>query len=259
MQTAYPRHQLHLHWHKVSVLCILLGLLNLPLSAQQKKAEHLVDYDNQWVHYGFLMGVHTSKYRIKFNDNFVSPTQDSLQNIVPRNNGGFKLGFVVNMYMFQYLNFRILPSVAFYEYDLNYHYTDGQPPLRELKDATMMELPLMFKYKSVRRINTAMYILGGINPSLEAAGRGDEGGTVEKLKLKNANLAIDVGAGFDIYFHYFKFSPEIRYSFGLRNMLEENTNQFTENLASLKTHNFGIFITFEGSPNYLKKKRKRSL
>ncbi|CAE7681660.1 ydfG [Symbiodinium microadriaticum] len=145
------------------------------------------------------------------------------------------------MYMFQYLNFRILPSVAFYEYDLNYHYTDGQPPLRELKDATMMELPLLFKYKSVRRINTAMYILGGINPSLEAAGRGDEGGTVDKLKLKNANLAIDVGAGFDIYFHYFKLSPEIRYSFGLRNMLDEKTNQFTENLVYTDVHS----LTFD--------------
>ncbi len=259
MQTAYTRYKFDIHRYKISVLCGLLILFSFNLSAQQRKTEHLLDYDNQWIHYGFLMGVHNSQYRIKFNDNFTSPTQDSLQNIVPSSNGGFKLGFVVNIYLFQYLNFRILPTVAFYEFDLNYHYTDGQPVLRELKDATMMELPLLFKYKSVRRINTAMYLLGGINPSLEAAGRGDEGGTFEKLELKNANLAVEVGAGFDIYFEYFKFSPEVRYSFGVRNMLEDERNKFSNNLSTLRTHNFGVFITFEGSPNYFKKKKKRSI
>ncbi len=258
MQKAYPRYKFNLHWYKVGLLCLGFFIITQDVSGQQKRVHHLLDYDSQLIHYGFLMGVHTSKYRPRFNDNFTSPSQDSVQNVIPGNNGGFKLGFVVNFYVFQYLNFRILPTVAFYEFDLNYHYSDGQPVLRELKDATMMELPLILKYKSVRRGNSAMYLVGGINPSLEASGRGDEGGTREKLELKNANLALELGAGFDIYFPLFKFSPEIRYSFGVRNMLEEERNQFSANFSSLRTHNFTVFISFEGSPNYFKKKRKRN-
>ena len=224
-------------------------------TAQNKIKENLIDYDEQWIHYGFLMSIHSSKYRIKYSENFTSPLMDTVHSIVPGNNGGFKLGFVVNMRIFQYLDFRILPTVGFYENDLVYQFTDGSS-LRELKDATMMEMPLLLKYKSYRRGNVAMYLVGGINPSLEAAGKGDEVQTKQRLELKNFNLAIDIGAGFDFYFPLFKFSPEIRYSYGLRNMLTNKVNNFNVNLDEIVIHNIGLFITFEGGPSYLKRRKK---
>ncbi|MDH5607951.1 MAG: PorT family protein [Cyclobacteriaceae bacterium] len=238
----------------MSFLFLLLGMGQG--LAQNKIHENLGDYDEQWIHYGFLIGVHQSKYKISYSDAFVLPQMDSLHSIVPGNLGGFKLGFVVNMFMFQYLDFRILPTVGFYENDLTYRYTDGSS-YRLLKDATMMELPLLLKYKSVRRENVAMYLVGGINPSLEAAGKGDEVTTRENLELRNFNVSFDVGAGFDLYYPMFKFSPEIRYSFGGRNMLTPKKNEYSVNLDELVTHNIAIFITFEGGPNYLKKRKKK--
>ncbi len=259
MQTAYARYKLNLHWHKVvlSALVISLALMSQTF-AQQRVKENLIDYDEQWIHYGFLMSLHNSKYKIETAEIFTTPQMDSLHSIVPGNLGGFKLGFVVNMFVFQYLDFRILPTVGFYEYDLTFRRTDGTI-LRELKDATMMEMPLLLKYKSVRRGNLAMYLVGGINPSWEAAGKGDEVDTRQKLELKNFNLAFDIGAGFDIYYPLFKFSPEVRYSYGLRNMLSDKVNDFSVNLSRLVTHNIAFFITFEGGPNYLKRRRKREL
>jgi len=158
----------------------------------------------------------------------------------------------------QYLEFRMLPTVGFYENDLTYRFTDGSF-LRELKDATMIELPLLFKYKSARRGNLAMYMVFGVNPSLEASGRGDEREINETLELKNWNVAVDVGVGLDIFYPFFKFSPEIRYSYGLRNMLNTPGNDFNVGLARLTTQNLGIFITFESGPQSerkLGKKRK---
>jgi len=158
----------------------------------------------------------------------------------------------------QYLDFRMLPTVGFYENDLTYRYTDGSI-LRVLKDATMIEFPLLFKYKSARRGNLAMYMIFGINPSLEASGKGDERDIAETLELKNWNVAIDVGAGLDLFNSFFKFSPEIRYSYGLRNMLNRPGNEFNVGLDRLTTQNLGIFITFEGGPqNERKLGKKRS-
>ena len=84
----------------------------------------------------------------------------------------------------------------------------------------------------------------------------DEVDTKEKLELKNFNISFDIGAGFDLYYPLFKFSPEVRYSFGVKNLLSDKVNEFSENLDQIVTHNIAFFITFEGGPNYLKRRRK---
>lgn len=257
MQISDPGNQQHLCWHKIALWVLLLvGVFNL--HSQNKTRENLIDYDDQWIHYGFLMGGHTSQYRIKYNESFTFPQYDSIHSIVPDKLGGFKLGFVINMYVFQYLDFRILPTVGFYENTLTYRFTDGNT-IREMNDATMMELPLLLKYKSVRRGNIAMYLTGGINPSWEAVGRGDNVDTREKLELQRFNFSFDIGAGFDLYYPLFKMSPEFRYSFGQVNMLTDDINRYNVNLQELVTQNFAFFITFEGGPNYLKRRRKQRL
>lgn len=258
MQTPDLRYQQYICWHKIVGICFLLFFSYLPISGQNKTKENIPDYDDQWIHYGFLMSGHTSQYRIKYNESFTLPQYDSIHSIIPDKLGGFKLGFVINMYMFQYLDFRILPTVGFYENTLTYRFTDGNT-FRELKDATMMELPVLLKYKSVRRGNIAMYLVGGANPSWEAVGRGDNVDTREKLELKRFNFAFDLGAGFDLYYPLFKMSPEFRFSFGQVNLLRNETNNFNVNLDELVTQNFAFFITFEGGPNYLKRRKKQRL
>jgi len=258
MQTSDTWHQQHLCWHKIAGLCILFLSLTPNLQGQTKTRENLLDYDDQWIHYGFLMSGHTSQYLIRYSESFTQPQYDSIHSIIPDKLGGFKLGFVVNMYMFQYLDFRILPTVGFYENTLTYRFTDGNT-IRQLKDATMMELPMLLKYKSVRRGNIAMYLVGGINPSWEAVGRGDNIDSREKLELKRFNFAYDVGAGFDLYYPLFKMSPEFRFSFGQVNLLQDDINNFNVNLDELVTRNFAFFITFEGGPNYLKRRKKQRL
>ncbi len=247
MQTINPWHQLYLRGRKVVLACLLICGLAHSSVAQNNPTDNLLNYEDQWIHYGFLIGIHTSKYVIKHSDFFTSPAMDTVHSIVPGNLGGFKLGFVINMKVSEYLDFRLLPTVGFYEYDLNYRFTNGISQ-RELKDATMVELPLLLKYKSARRGNLAMYMVFGVNPSLEASGKGDEQDVAEKLELRNWQVAIDVGVGLDIFYPFFKFSPEIRYSYGLRNMLTDDPNSFSVGLDRLTTQNLGIFVTFEGGP-----------
>ena len=258
MQTTHIRDQQYIHRQKIALGIALILLSLTSVWGQNKVKENLADYDEQWIHYGFLMSGHTSQYRIRYNESFLQPQYDSIHSIIPDKLGGFKLGFVVNMYVFQYLDFRILPTVGFYENTLTYRYTDGNTN-RHLKDATMMELPMLLKYKSVRRGNIAMYLVGGANPSWEAVSRGEGVDSREKLELKRFNFSLDFGAGFDLYYPLFKLSPEIRYSFGQRNMLTDRINSYNVNLDELVTQNFAFFITFEGGPNYLKRKRKQRL
>lgn len=244
MQAANTRHKFNLYRRKVTFLFLLL--LSTLSVAQNNPSDNLINYDAQWIHYGFYLGVHSSKYVIQYSEAFTSPAMDTVHSIVPGNLGGFKLGFIANMRISDYWDFRSSITVGFYENDLLYRFTNNTDQ-RELKDATMVEFPMLLKYKSVRRGNAAAYLLAGINPSFEASGKGSEQDVGERLELKSWNMAIEVGAGFDIYYPFFKFSPEIRYSYGLRNMLN-GVNDFSVGLDRLTTQNLTIAITFEGGP-----------
>lgn len=253
-------------WHKfhilrVQVACLFVFIcLSLQVDGQNYdgKTENLITYDDEKIHYGFAIGGHGSKYVFKYNRDFTreNGVLDSLHSIVNRSLGGFKVGFVVNFHLYQYLDFRILPTFGLYENELKYRFIDGSSQTL-FKDATYFELPLVLKYKSVRRRNTAMYLVAGINPSLEAAAKGDEVADVETLETKNWNLAFETGIGFDIYFPLFKFSPELRYSWGLRNMIREEKNEFNAALEKVVFHNLTFFVTFEGGPSYLKRRNRR--
>ena len=256
MQTPNIGHQLHLHWRKIAVICLLMSL-GVSSQAQNNPSDHLVNYDNQWIHYGFLIGIHSSKYVTKYSDAFTSPAMDTVHSIVPGNLGGFKVGFLANMKITPYLDFRGSVTIGFYEYDLTYRYTNNTE-IRELKDPTMVEFPLLLKYKSARRGNLAMYMLGGINPSFEAVGKDSQQDIKERLEIKNFNVAAEFGLGFDIYYPYFKFSPEIRYSWGLTNMLSDTPNEFSVGLSRLVNQNLTIFVTFEGGPTTKKKLGKKT-
>lgn len=255
MQTTNSWHKLHIHWQKIILLSLLLAFV-FPAKAQNEVSENLLDYDAEWIHYGFLIGLHSSKYRIQYADAFATDALDTLHSVVPEPLPGWKVGFVVDMYLLKYLSFRVLPTVGFYEHHLHYRYTDNTTQTL-LKDATMVELPLMLKYKSARRGNVAMYVVGGFSPSLEAAGGTDDLDTDETIQLRNWNYAIDAGIGFDLYFPLFKFSPEVRYSWGLRNMLTDQTNDYSVSLKKLTYQNISFYVTFEGGPSYLKKNRGR--
>ena len=257
MQTIDLRNKFDLYRAKVALAGLfVLGVLVANAQTYGNRTENLINYDEEKIHYGFAFGGHASKYIIKYNEDFVSPSLDSLHSVVTRNLGGFKVGFIVNFHLYQYLDFRIQPTFGFYENELLYRFDDSSTRVL-FKDATYFELPLLLKYKSVRRKNTAMYIIGGINPSLEAAASGDDVAEVETLETKNWNIAIDTGVGFDIYFPLFKFSPELRYSWGLRNMIREEKNEFNAALDKVIFHNLTFFITFEGGPSYLKKRNRR--
>ena len=65
------------------------------------------------------------------------------------------------------------------------------------------------------------------------------------LKFKKTNYSIDVGFGIDVYFAYFKFSPEIKYSYGMINVLENQNNEYSNLINKLSTRGLLISLTFE--------------
>ena len=257
MHSAHFWHKFDLRWQKISLLALFFCLsVGWKASGQLNASINLPNFDNQKIHYGFMIGIHSAKFGLQYSDEFVQLDLDTLHSIIPEPALGFRIGFIANYHIFDVLDVRGGITVSFNQLKLLYRYTDGTE-LEELIDPTYVELPLLLKYKSIRRRNRRMYALVGLNPGFKASGTRDEEDTQERLLTNNFNLSLELGAGFDIYQPFFKFSPEIRYSLGLRNVLDEQPNDFSAGIKRLSLHTVSFYITFEGGPSELKKVRKK--
>lgn len=249
MQTVSFWNKLHLYCPKILgiIFFSFLGIGTLEAQALKIKTINLPNSDERWLNYGFLIGGHVSGYQSRYSSAFVDSLQtpidnmDSVTAIEGKYRPGFSLGFILNLKLSEFLDFRFLPQVVFYEHEMLYSF-DRQPAISQLLEATQIEFPIMLKYKSERRGNSRMYLIGGINPSFEAKGKNNEEDE-EKLNLKDTNVAIEFGFGIDIYYQFFKFSPEIRFSKGLTNLIKHN-NAYDFGLERVSMNTVTLYLQF---------------
>jgi len=241
------RNKLHLYRCKV-VATLLLVSFAFVAEAQRTRwvRKNNPNYDDKKLTYGFLIGLHTNEYRVKYSDQFVTQDFDTVHSVTSDWKKGFALGFIVNYKIADFFDIRLTPTVAFLEYELRYMYTVNSLPTDvQPVETTMVEFPVLLKYKSERRDNIRMYMIGGIKPSIEASGKKSVENSSSGIKVKGGNISLEAGFGFDLYYPLFKFSPEIRFSRGLVNMLENTTNKYGQPLQSLTTNTITIYLLFQ--------------
>lgn len=250
MHIADIWNKLDLHSGKVILLFALAIGFAGPSYAQKKVnwvKRNNPNYDQRKLTYGFLIGLHSSTYQIKYSDKFVTPEFDTVYAIQPQWSPGFVLGLIVNYRIGDFFDLRLTPGVAFYEHRLNYLYKEkGKPRIDEqLVETTMVEFPILLKYKSERRGNVRMYMIGGVKPAIEASGKKNIDNSVASLEVKGFSTNLDIGFGFDLYYPLFKFSPEIRFSRGITDILDNNRNTYGQHLKSVNTNTVTIYFLFQ--------------
>lgn len=245
MQGINIWNKFYLHGSKV-ILIVLLGLMSANSSAQSKRwvQKNNPNYDERKFSYGFMIGIHTATLQVKYSDAFVTQDFDTVYAVQPEWTSGFSLGFIVNYRAEEYLDFRITPKVSFYEHKVKYVYTD-RTYIDELVETTMVEVPFLAKYKSARRGNVRVYMIGGITPGIEASGKKSLEGNTNHLELERFNLSLEAGFGFDLYYPLFKFSPEIRFSRGITDMLGNKTNIYGSPLKAAYMNTVTVYLLFQ--------------
>jgi len=253
MQSSHLWDKLYIHRKK-----IVLFFLWWPMAGwAQHDVIHNPNYDaRRVITYGFSIGFHNSMFVRDYSSSIIdwpdsvylaNPNLiplDSVHSIVPKWSIGFSLGFIVNARINEFLEARITPKVGFYEYKLEYNYLNADQRV-ETEEATVVELPILLKYKSARRKNTRMYFVGGFTPGFEASGTSDLEENAELLQIRRFNFAVEFGFGLDIYYPLFKFSPEIRFSKGLVNLLSDKQNDLSAGIDRLSTNVIGLYFHFQ--------------
>jgi hypothetical protein len=66
------------------------------------------------------------------------------------------------------------------------------------------------------------------------------------IKLKDKDVSLDMGGGFDFFLPYFKFALEFKTSIGINDILIHEDTPFSNPIESLRTRSFIVSLTFEG-------------
>jgi hypothetical protein len=246
MQAADFWNKLALHRNKIVFLALLLFALPLASNGQgySKWARaHNPAYDLRKISYGFSIGLHSSAYQVKYTDQFVDSKFDTLHSVMAPWSQGLSLGFLVNWRLYEYLDLRIMPKGSFYDHKLEYNYTD-RTQVEQLIETVLVEFPILLKYKSMRRGNVRMYMVGGVTPGFDFSGK-DDASASAVIDIKHTNLTVDAGLGFDFYFPLFKYSQEIRFSRGLPNLLGPDPSVYKEPLQKLNTNTISVYFIFQ--------------
>jgi hypothetical protein len=203
----------HIHWHKIT-LTSLIVLFSISVQAQEINPL----YDRKPVRFGFGLMGNTAKLKFTTKDN-IFPS-DTLKNIESLNYPGFGLGGLVNFRLGSSWDARMMLNIQFARRDMNYYFKQDVLKTAEI-ESTYMELPLSIKYKGDRHKNIRLYVLGGVTYRFDFTSDvdTDRSDTKPIVAIYPNTFSYDIGAGLDIYFPYFKFSPEIKLSNGLGNQL----------------------------------------
>jgi len=234
---------------KKSVLNIIFLLIcsNSILAQLRPIPKNLPRYDNNKMHFGFTLGINSLDFKIKQNEEIMF--QDSLFVLHSNNQKGFNLGIVSNFRIGKYTDFRFIPTLVFGERHLIYSFADSLNEITTEKKAiesTLIDFPFYVKYKSERYNNFRSYVLFGVKYSLDIASQkniADEEQVI--LKLNPNDLMGEIGFGMDFYLEFFKFSPQIKLSAGILNILHKDNSVYTTSIKNLYTNGWMISFTFE--------------
>jgi hypothetical protein len=247
MRTLNIRNQFHLCRHKIGVtLCLLVAGFSLETFAQKTKSINLPFYDERKIHFGFQLGGMMSKLNTASSGLFVADVNDTTSAVAftPLLSPGFSLGFIVSLRLKSELwNLRFLPTVSFYTREVMFEYPKQKFETKTYEN-TFVELPFLVKYKSIRRGNMRMYLVGGLTLGFKVAGDKQKLDPDQIITVNN-NLEISYGVGMDSYFDFFKFAPELRFSHGIGNILASPNNAFAAPIGAVTTHRVCLYLNFE--------------
>ena len=228
------------------LIALLLCVSFNSFGQRHKKPQNLPRYDFKKIHFGFTLGINSLNFNVNKNNNFLN--NDTLLSMLSEDQKGFNLGIVSNLRLGKYTDLRFIPTLVFGERILNYSFNNQSnlPSQEKRIESTMIDFPFSLKYKSERYNNFRTYVMCGIKYSLDIASQSeidDEG--QELVKLNNHDIMIEGGFGIDFYLQYFKFSPQIKLSHGIINILTKDSTLYTETIKNLKTSSWMISFTFE--------------
>lgn len=203
-------------------------------------------YDLDLLHFGFTIGFNSMDFNIH-NSKWMYQL-DTVYSVNSVRQLGFNIGIVSNLRLAKYLDLRFLPGIMFGQRNMDYLIwmnNKFQDKLMKI-ESTFLDFPLTLKYKAKRIENYRPYLLAGFSYRVDLASqKAIKEEEKPKIRLEKNDFYYELGFGVDYYLAYFKFSTELKYSIGMRNIIKPDNTEYTKSIENLGSEILVISFHFE--------------
>ena len=205
------------------------------LSSENASAQQLNDKllnkpyaDMRRWHLGFSVGVHTQDVNFTHNG-FVTENGETWFMEQPSFSPGFCVNGLIAFRLNDYFSVRFSPGMYFGNRDITMREANtGAEERQNIKSAHVV-FPLDLKFASQRFRNVRPYITGGVMPAFDVAKKRSD-----FLRFNSTDVFLTIGFGCDFYLPYFKLIPEIKFCFGLSDVLQQDRPDLVDDPAKMK-------------------------
>lgn len=219
--------------------------------AQMEREINSPDHDDQKFHFGISLGINRSHYGIVHSSKFL--LFDSVNVIESVNSTGINLAGLVNMRISNHLDIRTYPlNLVFTE--KVFQYTLKTPDKSKGEDSVnskkvqgiTMSLPFHLKFSSDRINNFKVFLIAGGRLDYDLAANAGKKNNEEAITLQKFDYSAEAGIGFHFYFPVFVLTPELKITYGLRNVLSNDTRyKYANTIDQINSRAITLSLTVE--------------
>lgn len=179
-------------------------------------------------HLGFSVGLQVQDLSFSHNGT-ISPDGQRWVADVPSFSPGFTATVLGALRLHKYFELRFTPGMYFGSKGVVMHdYDSGISKTQDIKSAYVV-LPLDLKISGDRMRNVRPYVTAGTMATFDITKK-----RTEILMFNPADVFLCVGLGVDFYLPFFKLNPEIKFCFGMTDILKHDRPDLTDDPETFK-------------------------
>ncbi|NDV78537.1 porin family protein [Dysgonomonas sp. 511] len=230
-----------------SLVLVAISLLPLSLSAQYRKPVNQPFADQKLYHLGFSIGF-TGHDMILSHTGYTGDNGEVWFAEIPSYSVGFNVGLIGDRYLNEYFNLRLAPTLYLGERRFVFKEQASDEEYTASLKSNYVRVPLLLKFSAPRMKNYRPYFVAGGYAAMDIGTKKDD-----VLRFKKMDYGIELGIGCNIYLPLFKLCPELKFSFGLTDLVEKDRAditdkdllKYTQALSSGKSRMISLVFNFE--------------
>ncbi len=240
------RNLYHLFGTQIILLALFLCSASISHGQSSKGNYNFLDFQQKPYYFGITLAYNTSNFKVFHSKDFI--LHDSISVAESVTGPGFNLGIITNLKVGQFFDFRFLPTLSFIERNIAYSATGNyRNPYSRKVESVFIELPFHIRYKSAPYNDKRLFVIAGIKYAFDVANDSRTRQADELVKIAPTDFMMEYGVGVQFFFPYFIFSPELKFSRGLGNVLIFNGDLDQSNVIDkVLSRTFTVSLHFEG-------------
>jgi hypothetical protein len=200
-------------------------------------------YNRKSYYFGINLGLNNSGY--KLNQSSFLIKNDSVRVVEGASDIGLNINMITNLKLGEHFDFRFMPGLSFAPRGIEYSRVDTTIVATRTIEAVYFEMPFQVRFKSQPYKDKRVFVTAGLKYGYDV--QSNSKSRKSQIRMAPHDFQYEVGVGIQMFYPYFIFSPEIKFSRGLGNLLiyDKGLNE-ARVLEKVTSQIFTLSFNFEG-------------